>query len=115
MLKRQRVEHDVEQEFLEFNELCPDAAVSFPPVRNREPDQRKQSHWQQPESGSIVANSTPARVRTWGRCSSMPPPLAARRHARKLTCSCCAGGSPSKKLSRFSIYWCNDAAIRLQP
>jgi hypothetical protein len=31
MLKRQRVEHDVEQEFLEFNELCPDAAVSFPP------------------------------------------------------------------------------------
>ena len=25
------MEHDVEQEFLEFNEFCPDAAVSFPP------------------------------------------------------------------------------------
>jgi hypothetical protein len=30
-VKTPTVEHDVEEEFLEFNELCPDAAVSFLP------------------------------------------------------------------------------------
>ena len=28
---RQRVQHDVQQKFLEFNDFCPDAAAGFPP------------------------------------------------------------------------------------
>ena len=28
---RQRVQHNVEQKFLEFNDFCPDAAAGFPP------------------------------------------------------------------------------------